>query len=214
MEGAIVRGALGLDASYQGPLTGDNLSKCMDFCISLSLGQRQSGNDGGRTFDVDTFRASFHEYKEQYLAGRERFRDIILKGHGAPSGRGLKPEMLSAVRTYYAGQEWPRTYFKNMLEPIGPEGTNIDDKLLKAAADSFPARLAFDQAVVESMLIDGYNVRKHRGDCFDCGILTHLADPHLHLFTGDQKLVERTGPTPQADRILSVRTLLRRNEAG
>ena len=203
-EGATVRSALGLDAEYDGPLSPRNLRSCMEFCLTLTVGQRSARRDGSRSFDLDAFLSELDQYREQYLGGREAFRDDIIGRFGIPGGRGFPPKHLRELREYLGGADWARTYIRNMLKGMID---NVDETLVIDATGLVSARLAFDTAVVESMLIDGYNPRKHRGDCFDCGVLTYLADQGLHLITADQRLVQRTTRTAQAGRILSVREL-------
>ena len=203
-EGVTIRSVIGADTTYSGPLNPSKLIACMRFCVGLTVGQRAGKNDGSRAFDVQGFRDELHTYREQYIKGREDFRADLIGRLGLPAGHGFDKKFVRDLRIFFQGSDWPRTYVSNLLGRIV---TEVDQVAVDTCVDALQARLAFDTAVVESMLVDGYNPRSHRGDCFDAGLLTHLAEPGLMLITSDRRMIERTESTGQGQRILQAHAL-------
>lgn len=207
-EGATIRMALGLTADYNGPLSPEYLQECMSFSIGLTTSQRNRRSDGERGFDVDQFLQNMTTYRDQFINGREAFRQEIQNLFGVPNQRGFPQKHVAALREYFASRQWAETYSRNLLKGVLDEDTEITDDLVQRSIGFLAARLAFDTAVVKSMLLDGYNPRKHRGDCFDCGILSHLADSNLTLLTSDRSVLERAGRSEQAERTIDVKSLV------
>jgi hypothetical protein len=204
-EGATLRGAVDLDPSYSGPLRAEYLTQVIDFCLSLSRSERDAEIADQKRFGLATLQSEFREYREQYIGGRDRLRAEILAGLDAKPEAKMPSAALKEIRIFLGSPAWRRVYVSNLLRGVTEQ---VTDELVAKCTLKVAARLAFDTVVVDLMFAPGYNLNKHRGDCFDSGLLTHLADSRLSLVTSDKRLVDRTAGSSQSDRILFVGDLV------